>query len=48
MRDPFCPVFTVKEILNQAEPDPKERQRMLRTVIKNFVNPVKPIAYRKL
>lgn len=29
-RDPFCPVFTVKEILNQAEPDIKERQKMLK------------------
>lgn len=34
MRDPFCPVFTLKEILYQAEPDKDERERMLITVIK--------------
>ena len=32
-RDPFCPVFTIKEILREAESDPEERQKMLEKVI---------------
>ena len=36
--DPHCPVFSVKDILEKAEPDPFERSQMLFKVFKIAMN----------
>lgn len=33
-KDPFCPVFRVNDILNEAEPDEKQKYQMLIKVVK--------------